>query len=146
VKQYNDEVLPRAINADGKLIDAMQQIVSDATAAKYVEAAASAPSPERRRYCLDIARELLYLDVRDLLQKRQAKDPYATDGVDEKRFRDPAPGAVTQGYTLGNSLAFWSSVRLLHSMDQAYGDGKFDRVGQMLTRVDRDGGVHDKAR
>jgi hypothetical protein len=145
-RQYNKVILPQAIAADAKLIDAMERVVSDEIAYKYAEAARSASSLERRRYCLDIAREMLYLDVRDAVQKEQAKSPYATAAVDGSRFRDPKPGDLTLGYTLGDSLKFWESVRLLHVMDQAYADGNFVQVGQMMTKIDREGGVHVDAK
>lgn len=141
-QEYSGKILPRAIEADGKLIDAMHRIVEDATAKKYQDAAVKADSLERRRYCLDIARELLYLDVRNLLEHYQAMNPYDSADANAKRFRDPAPGDTAHGYTLGDSLAFWVSVRLLRTMDQAYADGDFSRVTRMMAKVDRKGGLH----
>jgi hypothetical protein len=143
-RDYNGKVLPSAIAADEAILRALHALVNDATASKYEQAASAADSLERKRYCLDIARELLYLRVRDLLQQREARNPYNSSPVDVKRFRDPAPGDTAHGYTLGDTLSFWDNVQLLHALDQAYAAGDFQAVTQMLGKVKRDGGVrHD---
>jgi hypothetical protein len=123
---------------------ALRSLVTDETARQYEQAASAADSMERRRYCLDIARELLYLRVRDLLLQQEKSSPYSSSPVNTKRFRDPGQGDVVNGYTLGDTLAFWDSVRFLHTMDQEYANGNFPLVQQMLAKVDASGKVpHD---
>jgi len=145
-KLYNNKMIPAAIANDQSLIQAMQLVVSDSTAEKYEKAAGESDSQERRRYCLDIARELLYLRVRDLLTNREKGSVYSSAEVDAKRFRDPAVGSHESGYTLGDSLEYWKAARLLHDMDAAYADGQFAKVGALLAHLDgerkRQGDVH----
>ena len=131
-QNYNRKVLPQSIAADTAVIAALKSITSDATAEKYEQAAAAAPI-ERKRYCLDIARELLYLRVRDLLLAQETAFPYPAGRANEKRFRDPAPGDAS-GYTLGDTLQFWSRVRLLHQLDDEYSSGNFKQFISTLTQ------------
>jgi len=145
-KLYNGTILPRAIHDDQSVIGTLQRLVADGTAAKYEKAADEATSQERKRYCLDIARELLYLHIRDLVTRAQAKDLYPAAAVDQKRFRDPAPGTKSSGYTLGDTLEFWNEARFLHDMDAAYAQGQFDVVVKMLSQITIDGKVNSYAR
>jgi len=138
---YNGIVLPKAIHDDQSVIEALHRLVADPKAEKYERAADDATSQERKRYCLDIARELLYLRVRDLLMHKQSMDLYPNAAVDQKRFRDPAPGTKADGYTLGDTLEFWNEVRFLHRIDVAYAQGQFDAVVKMLSQVMTDGKV-----
>jgi hypothetical protein len=143
-REYNENVLPSAISTDEGMLRALRSLVTDETARQYEQAASAADSMERRRYCLDIARELLYLRVRDLLLQQEKSSPYSSSPVNTKRFRDPGQGDVVNGYTLGDTLAFWDSVRFLHTMDQEYANGNFPLVQQMLAKVDASGKVpHD---
>lgn len=127
--------LPAAIAADEAILAQMKQLTSDADADAWEHAAEQANSLERRRYCLDIARELLYLHLRDRTLAAEAALPYPEASPDEKRYRDPAPGSVATGYTLGDSLHFWSQVRLLHHLDQLYADGQFAQLASALAEV-----------
>ena len=138
-KLYNDRMIPAAIREDLSLIHVMERVVNDPVAARYEKAANEADSQERRRYCLDIARELLYLRLRDLLSDMQKENVYPSTNVDARRFRDPAPGSREKGYTLGDTLHYWSTVRLLHDMDVAYGDGQFEKVGVLVAKLDQTG-------
>jgi hypothetical protein len=135
---YNTKILPQNIAADTKLITAMTVITNDSTAKNYEQAAASSNALERKRYCLDIARELLYLDIRDLVMAREKASVYPAAVVDAKRFRDPAHGSEKTGYTLGDSLSFWSDIRMLHQMDDDYAEGKFSAVGLDIKKLNLD--------
>jgi hypothetical protein len=143
---YNSKMIPEAIRRDEVLNKAMRLLISDDTATKYEAAAGQADSQERRRYCLDIARELLYLRVRDLINNEEQSDLYPSANADTKRFRDPVTGTPESGYTLGDSLRYWNRVRLLHEMDAAYASGEFDKVEALLAHVDRSGKVKSYAR
>ena len=135
VRLYNDTMIPKAIRDDESLIKSMQLLVNDPDASKYEDAAGKSDYPERRRYCLDIARELLYLRVRDLLTADEKRNAYTSAMPDQKRFRDPARGSKDTGYTLGDTLHYWNAVRLLHGMDAAYADGNFGDVEELLGQV-----------
>jgi hypothetical protein len=137
--QYNTRVLPQSIAADRKIITELRRITPDALAAKYEQAAESAGSLERQRYCLDIARMLYYLRLRDRVMAQEAANPYASKPVDQQRFRDPAPestaGASAKAYTLGDSEQFWFLVRGLHRLDQEYADGQFTSFSATLAQL-----------
>ena len=138
---YNNKVLPQSISNDMAVIAAMKLITTDAAASKYEQAAASSAAPERKRYCLDIASELLYLRVRDLILAQEAALPYSSGPVNQRRFRDPAAGDAS-GYTLGDTLRFWSRVRLLHQLDREYTSGYFKQFIVTLTQFQPDSRSH----
>ena len=127
-RQYNHTVLPRSIATDRQVIAALKLQVSDELAAQYEVAAAKAASAERERYCLDIARQLYYLRLREQVMAEEAANPYASQSVDVQRFRDPAPESASgtaRTYTLGDSERYWSQVRTLHHLDQEFANGDF---------------------
>ena len=133
--EYNTKVLPQSVAADERLIETLRTFVIDDGAAKYQQAADAADSMERKRYCLDIARELLYLRLRELVLAREKSSAYPSRSVNVARFRDPAPGDLTKGYTLGDSLQFWSDARELRKMDDDYAAGEFKAVADDLSAL-----------
>lgn len=134
--EYNRRVLPDAIAEDRATIAALKQRVSDPLAAKYEQAAASADEPERQRFCLDIASLLYYLKLRDLALAAEAASPYATGQVDPTRYDDPKSGDAAPGhYTLGSSVAYWSTARVLHQLDQQYANGDFRAFRSTLKQL-----------
>jgi hypothetical protein len=139
-KEYNGSVLPRSIATDRQVIAALKVRVAEALAAKYEQAAAQAGSLERERYCLDVARMLYYLRLRDRVMAEEALNPYAGQPVDVQRFRDPAPESASgkaKAYTLGDSEHFWSLVRTLHGLDEEYANGDFVGFEATLAQVSR---------
>ncbi len=127
-QQYNGIVLPRSIAVDRQVIAALKERVTDTLAAQYEQAADRAGSLERQRYCLDIARTLYYLRLRDKVMAEEASNPYASRPVDKQRFRDRSPETASgeaNAYTLGDSERFWSLVRTLHRLDGTYANGDF---------------------
>jgi len=134
---YNGTILPEAIAQDHATIAALKRLVSDPLAAKYEQAAAAAlDEPERARYCLDIARTLYYLTLRDKVMAAEAANPYAGGRVDAPRFRDLHPEGKNNGeYTMGDTLAFWSMVRTLHRLDQQYANGNFQEFRATLPQL-----------
>lgn len=132
---YSSTVLPSAIAQDLSMIQLLKPLVTEPIAERYEGEAARAGDPERKRYCLDIARELYYLSLRDRMLANEKAQQYPASRVDEKRFRDPAPGSAAIGYTLGDSLHFWSDVRTLHKLDAAYADGDFATFVSILKQT-----------
>lgn len=133
--EYSKSVIPAAIAEDIAVIKMLKSRTSDELAAKYEDAANASESQERRRFCLDIARELLFLKLRDEIRKAEARLPYPSKGVDRKRFRDPAKGSAAEGYTLGDSLQFWELVRSMHELDQYYANADFGKFGKTLQKL-----------
>ena len=86
---------------------------------------------ERRRYCLDIARELYFLSVRDALWARHAAGPYPA-GEMTKKFRALDPGSLQDGYTMGDSLRYWNQARRIEQFTTAYANGRLDAAVEAL--------------
>ena len=144
-QQYTHIVLPRSISTDRQVIAALKLHVSDELAAQYEAAAAKAGSTERERYCLDIARQLYYLRLREQVMAEEAANPYVSQPVDVQRFRDPAPesasGSAT-AYTLGDSERYWWLVRTLHRLDQEFANGDFAGFRKTLAELSTAGKGH----
>ncbi len=77
-KEYYTRVLPEAIADNQRIIAALKKVASSPARPEEYEALASGEHehPERKRYMLDIARELHFLAVRDALYARAAAGPY----------------------------------------------------------------------
>jgi hypothetical protein len=146
--EYNGTVLPDAIAEDRATIAALKQRVSDALAARYEEAAASAANePERQRFCLDAASLLYYLKLRDLALTAEAANPYATGAADPTHFDDPKPGDAAAGhYTLGDTVVYWTIVRTLHRLDQQYANGDFHAFRSTLKQLSLQGDTNEPLR
>lgn len=137
-QRYNSVVLPRSIAVDRQVIAALKDRVPNALAAQYEQAADRAGSLERERYCLDMARLLYYLHLRELVMAEEASNPYASQPVDKQRFRDPAPESASgeaKAYTLGDSERFWLLVRTLHCLDEEYANGEFAGFRKTLAQL-----------
>lgn len=134
-REYNAKVLPKAIGDDEAVIAALKLYVTDDDARSFELEADRATFAERRRYMLDVARELLFLRFRERVLKLEATLPYPEAKVDDKRFRDPAAGTREGGYTLGDSLRFWALTRNLHELDTTYAQGDFVQFVHALREV-----------
>ena len=95
--------------------------------------------PERRRYCLDIARELHFLKVRDALLARLAASPYPGAPLDKRKYKSTEPGSAAGGYTLGDTLRYWKFAKQIEQFSDAYAAGRLDDAGRVLRRC------HNKA-
>ena len=130
-REYNGAILPRAIEENGRFIAAMREQGAVPLAAAYEAEAAKAEMSERRRYCLDIARELYFLSVRDALWARHAAGPYPA-GEMTKKFRALDPGSLQDGYTMGDSLRYWNQARRIEQFTTAYANGRLDAAVEAL--------------
>jgi hypothetical protein len=124
--EYNNRILPAAIQENLRFVAALKQVVQVPLAAEYEAEAAKTEMPERRRYCLDVAKELYFLKTRDLLYSRNAKEPYPFLGPARLGERILKPGPVDGGYTLGDSLAYWKRAKQIEKFVEGYGSGKLD--------------------
>lgn len=107
---------------DEQLITEMKKFVSSPLASKYERAAASAAIAERRRYCLDVARELYFLGVRDQLYQRNASGDYpALAQATKQPLLERGP--IGQRYTLGDTLAYWKLAQEIDAFMNDYGSG-----------------------
>ena len=138
-KEYNGAILPRAIEEDTRFIAALKKMGDVPLAAAYEQEAARAEMPERRRYCLDIARELYFLNVRDALRRRNASGPYpnAPQNPASRKFRSLDAGSAQDGYTMGDTLRYWQTARLIEQFELAYANGKLEDAIKTLERIGR---------
>lgn len=123
---YNNGVLPAAIREDERLIAVLKPVGQIPLAAAYEDAAAKSETAERRRYCLDIARELYFLKARDIFYTRTAAGPYPQMNPAPKSMRIMTAGPVDGGFTLGDSLVYWQRSKQIEQFVQSYGAGKID--------------------
>ena len=135
-KEYYTRVLPEAIADNLRLIAALKKIASAPTGEEYEAlAAANDVHPERRRYLLDIARELHFLAVRDALYARAAGGAYPATEVDRKKWRSMEPGSKESGYSMGDSLRFWSLATLIGQFVQDYDEGRYSEAARILDAI-----------
>ncbi|MGO8719672.1 MAG: hypothetical protein ACLQMO_10685 [Acidobacteriaceae bacterium] len=134
-KEYNEKILPEAIASDQQFIAELTKVASDPLALQYEEDAKKAEMPERERYCLDIARELLFLKVRDNILAYESRLPYPNGTVDPAKRQSLEPGSVTGGFSLGDSLRFWKMVLLVHKFENEYANGQLGQAGKTLSEI-----------
>lgn len=135
ISEYNTRILPEAIEANRRFLTALGKLASDPVADAYVREADKAEMPERRRYCLDIARELLFLKVRDLLWARNAAGPYPQSALDRSKYKSMEPGSSKTGYSMGDSIRYWQLARLIEEFNDRYAEGGFDEAAKVLERM-----------
>jgi hypothetical protein len=135
IDEYNNRILPRAIEENLRLIAALKKVAVDATAEAYEAEAAKAEMAERRRYCLDIARELHFLKVRDALLARNAAGPYPQTQLDRSRYKSTEPGSIKTGYSMGDSLQYWKQAMQIEQFVEQYANGQLDQAGRTLEGI-----------
>ncbi|MGH9162513.1 MAG: hypothetical protein ACRD2X_21310 [Vicinamibacteraceae bacterium] len=131
-REYHERVLPQAIEENRQVIAALKNVARSPAAAAYEAEAGHASHPERVRYCLDIARELHYLAVRDALYARAAAGPYPSREPDSQKKRSMAPGSPEAGYSMGDSLRFWTMTRRIEAFVQHYDEGRYPEAARAL--------------
>jgi len=133
--EYNNRILPAAIHDDEVLIGVLKKRVQPPLAAAYETEAGKAESAERKRFCLDVAREFYFLRARDLFYARNASNPYLNHPPAKNGSRTFTTGSADGGYTLGDTLAYWKIARLIESFATAYDNGEIpaaaDRAGEL---------------
>lgn len=133
---YNQRVLPEAINDDHRLIEVLKHVVENPLAAAYESEAAKAEIPERQRYCLDVAREILFLNARDTFYRRNAASRYATLEPSVKGRRVPQAGPIDGGFTMGDTVAYWSYAKQIEEFVESYADGRLDEAAKVAARLE----------
>ncbi len=145
-QDYNLRVLPEAIEQNQVLIAALKKVAPNrdregadstltALAAAYEAEAGKTTYLERRRYCLDVARELYFLKARDLLYTRNASGPYPTLKANPKASQVRERGPINGGYTLGDSLHYWQQARQIEQFVEAYGAGNFLEASRLADQL-----------
>jgi hypothetical protein len=136
IREYNLTILPQAIAADEAFLTSLKKVAQDPGADAYIAEAQKTDMPERRRYCLDIARELLFLKVRDLLWARNASGAYPQAPPDRSKYRSMEPGSSQIGYSMGDSLRYWGTARLIQQFIDDYASGRLEDAAKALERIE----------
>lgn len=136
--EYNIQILPSAIADDQRLISVLKKVVNIPLAAQYEREAEKTEDAERRRYCLDVARELYFIQARDSFYARNAAGPYSTLGPAPKSERLMTMGPVDGGFTLGDTLTFWRNAKKIDQFVDAYANGKTDEAVNAAEELIRD--------
>jgi hypothetical protein len=134
--EYNNKVLPEAIAEDLRFLEALKKVASDPAALPYEAEATKAATAERRRYCLDIARELHFLKVRDVLTAAGLTSVYPNAKLDGTKYKSLEPGTPTKGYSLGDSVRYWKREMQIRKFAGEYGAGRLDNAARTLAGID----------
>jgi hypothetical protein len=134
--EYNQRILPKVIAENQQLISALKRASSSPLAEAYEAEAAKTESVERRRYCLDIARELYFLKARDTLLEKNAKSwPYPQ--LPDASGRTLQMGPIKGRFTLGDSLAYWKVETAIEALMEAYGEGRLSDARTILEGMEK---------
>lgn len=131
---YNRRVLPEAIMLDKELLAEMKNFISSPLADSYEQAAAKADMAERQRYCLDVARELYFLRVRDALDLRNSSGDYPSLPT-EARGQSLLRGPIDGRYTLGDTVEFWKLAQQIETFVEDYGAGRYHQAAGALHQI-----------
>ena len=134
IKDYNQQVLPQAIEQDEQLIGEMKKFVNSSLASEYESAAAKSTMAERRRFCLDVAREICFLGVRDELYRRDASADYP-GLAQEAPGNLLKPGPIVGRYTLGDTLDYWKLAGEIEAFVKDYGSGHLHQTLLDLEKI-----------
>jgi hypothetical protein len=133
-EEYNGRILPEAIRENETLIAALKKRAESSSAAAYEDEARGSAFAERKRYCLDLARELYFLKVRDALYAGNAAGPYPRlEQAAGRRTLERA--TAVDRYTVGDSLAFWKQALAIEGFVVAYGEGRINDAREILERI-----------
>ncbi len=138
IEEYNGRILPRAIEANLNLIAALKELAVSPDAEAYEAEATKSEALERKRYCLDIARELYYLKVRAALYERNLAGPYPHSAPDRKKLRSLDPGSREGGYSMGDTLRFWKLARQIEALEDHYNQGRFGEALGVLEAIKKE--------
>jgi hypothetical protein len=134
---YNRRILPSAVKQDQELIAVLKRTVDLPLAAAYEATAAKADAVERQRYCLDVARELYFLEARDAFYSRNAAGPYSRLNPAKGGTRILLPGGASDGYTLGDTLVYWRNAKLIDKFVESYGAGQLEQATQAASELQK---------
>ncbi len=130
--EYNEHILPSAIAEDEQLIEAMKAVAPSPLGAKYEQAAAQSAFPERRRYCLDIARELYFEQTRDTLYARYPAERYRAQNASQTAN---GKSESNKTYSIEDTTGFWEKAGEIEKFVEAYGAGRYDAARQVLQTI-----------
>ncbi len=129
--QYNGRIVPDAIAEDQRIIATMKAVATSDLGAKYEHAAEQSESAERRRYCLDIARELYFESARDALYRQNPADEYLPAAA-SSHLNQESSITGNSSYSIGDTVSYWTRANEIAQFVDAYGNGQYDEARQVL--------------
>jgi hypothetical protein len=138
-KPYAAEVLPEAMALNEKFMKAMAEL-RPFEVPEGLKKAMAEGSDNFRRYAQDVVRELQYQNFRDhfLKRARAVLDGLPNSSHYERDSGDLQEASRATGGDLeatANSQTAWTLLRALTELDQAYGEGDFDRAGEIIAGI-----------
>jgi hypothetical protein len=122
---YTQELLPEAIQANEKLLAAMQESEHLEVPENLAKALESATCASEKLYVLDVIRETHYLALREKLHQESRELFAGFAPADLRRKPDE----------LRTSIRAWSHARLMADLDAAYGEGRYDDAVRLLREM-----------
>ncbi|MES2390316.1 MAG: hypothetical protein V4555_01645 [Acidobacteriota bacterium] len=132
--EYNQHILPEAIAEDQRFLAIAKGVVSSALAVKYERAAEQTDILERRRYCLDVARELYFEQVLDGLYKSNPAGEYKLH-AGEGKLDDGRATRTHNSYSIDDTTAYWTTATGIEKFVEAYGNGHYDEAVRELASL-----------
>ena len=127
-KRYTKQILPEAIAANQKFIDAMSQVY-EFEIPEGLQDAMNIGSDNFRRYAQDVARELHYQTFRKKATE-QAHEVLRSQATGDLRRIKEIEIDKTK-----NSQTAWTLLRILAELDSLYGQGKLDKARALLPDI-----------
>jgi hypothetical protein len=124
---YLEELLPEALSANRKLIDAIQSISDIRPSANLTKALEASSCDSERQYISDVIREELYLALREQLQRQSAERTPPPDG---KPWVSSLPTRV-------ESSKAWEYTTAITRLDVAYAEGRYDDAVAILRELEK---------
>ena len=126
--------------ANEKLMKAMAEALPFELPEGLKKAMAAGPD-NFRRYAQDVARELQYQNLRNQSPETGGGGPgdlpngARSDKRDSGDFTSSSAERKGDIESTANSHTAWKLVRALMELDQAYGEGDFDRAGEIIAGI-----------
>jgi len=124
-KLYTQELLPEALQANEKLLAAMQKLDDFQVPENLSKALEASTCASEKLYVQDIIRETQYLALRAKLHQQSSELFAGFPPADLRRKPDE----------LRTSIRAWTHARLLADLDTAYAEGRYDDAVRLLEEI-----------
>ena len=124
-KLYTQELLPEALQANEKLMAAMQELNDFELPENLSKALEASTCASEKLYVQDIIREAQYLALREKLYQQSGELFADFPPADLRRKPDE----------LRTSIRAWTHARLLADLDTTYAEGRYDDAAGLLEEI-----------
>ena len=127
-RRYTEEILPKAIAANQKLLAAMRSM-EEFEIPEGLQDAMETGSDNFRRYAMDVARELQYQTFRKKMTEQAHQILRSQETNDLRHIRE------AEIQRTKNSHTTWMLLRKLAELDNVYGQGKFEEACRLISDI-----------